>query len=142
MAGAGVLGYLKGSGADATFVSLAERLPPAARQIDELRCAVAIGQTGYFPDAEKILAWREEKFAVISFASPPEAHGARLHRVGDTLYVTALGHALGRVEHDRVEPVADDPAWRARAARSWRSRLSAFFSSSAPTGGSPRLRPR
>jgi signal transduction histidine kinase len=112
LAGAGVLGYLRGSGADARFVSLAEHLPPAARNIDELRSAVAVGQTVYFSDAEKILCWRDGEFTVLPYVSPSEGHGARLHRVGDAVYVTALEHGLGRILNDRVEPVADAPVLR------------------------------
>ena len=111
-AGGGVIGYFQGHGLAAKFVSLADQLPPAARAIDELRCAVAVGQSVYFSDAEKILRWRAGQFSVIPYASPPEAHGARLHRVGDTLYVTALTHGLGRVVQDTVERVADAPVLR------------------------------
>lgn len=113
MAGAGVIGYLRdGPGAEAKFVSLAGQLPSAARNIDELRCAVAVGSAVYFSDAEKILVWRDGRFAAIPYASPPEAHGARLHRVGETLYVTALTRGLGRLVNESVERVADDPVLR------------------------------
>jgi hypothetical protein len=108
-AGGGVIGYLKGDGADAKFISLAPQLPPSARNIDDLRYAAALGPAVYFSDSEKILAWHGGRFTEIPFASPPEGHGARLHRVGDRLYVTALTHGLGRITGDDVETVSGDP---------------------------------
>ncbi len=112
MSGGGVLGYLQGQGAGAQFASLAANLPPHAQAIGDLRYAAALGQSVYFSDAEKILVWRDQRFTVIPFASPAEAHGARLHRVDDTIYVTALTHGLGRIVNDRVERVSDDAVLR------------------------------
>ena len=111
-AGGQVLGFLRGHGLTTGFTSLVERLPPEARELAELRSAVALGPVVYFSDAEKILRWDGTHFTIIPYASPPEAHGARLHRVGPAVYVTALGHPLGRVVGDRVEPVADHPLFR------------------------------
>jgi signal transduction histidine kinase len=112
LAGAGVIGFLRGAGAEARFVSLAGHLPPEARNIDELLCAVALGRAVYFSDAEKILIWRDDHFTVIPYPSPPEAHGSRLHRVGNTIHVTALGRGLGRIAGATVEMVSDDSWWR------------------------------
>lgn len=112
LAGAGVLGFMRGSGKEAGFVSLQEELPPGARNIDEMRCAVAIGRTVYFSDDEKILIWREGRFTVIPYPTVPRAQGTRLHRVGDTVYATALDRPLVRVVRGMVETVADDPVLR------------------------------
>lgn len=112
VAGAGVVGFLRGSGPDAVFVSLADRLPPSQLGCDELSDVIAVGETVYFADEEKILIWREGRFTAISYPAPPRSRGARLHRVGADVYVTALGRGLGRVEGDRVEAVVDDPVFR------------------------------
>ncbi len=112
VAGGQVLGFLRGHGLTTGFTSLVERLPADARNLAELRSAVALGSVVYFSDAEKILRWDGARFAVIPYASPPEAHGARLHRVGPAVYVTALGHPLGRLAGEQVELVADDPLFR------------------------------
>ncbi len=112
VAGAGVVGFLRGSGPDAVFVSLADRLPPSQLGCDELHDALAVGETVYFADEEKILIWREGRFTAIPYPTPPRSRGARLHRGGDTVYVTGLGHGLGRVAGDHIEPVADDPVFR------------------------------
>jgi hypothetical protein len=112
LAGASVLGFLRGRGMDAEFVSLADQLPPEARNIDELRCAVAVGRTVYFSDERKILVWRDGRFTVVPYPSPPGSQGARLHRVGDTLYVSAPGRGLARLANDAPEVVSDDPVLR------------------------------
>jgi hypothetical protein len=112
MAGAGALGYLRGRGPTATYVSLVGELPAAARNVDEMSGALAIGRTVYFSDDEKILVWRDGRLTVIPWASPAHGHGARLHRVGSTPFVTALGRGLGRVAHDTIEMVANDPVLR------------------------------
>lgn len=112
MAGAGVLGYLRGTGKAAGFVSLADQLPPSARNIDELHCAVALGAAVYFSDEEKILIWRDGKFTVLPFPTGESADAARLHRVGDTLYVTAPARGLCRVVNDAVETVSTAAAVR------------------------------
>ncbi len=105
--GAGVIGYLRGSGEAGVFVSLADRLPPTASGCDNLFDMLALGSTVYFADEEKILIWRDQRFTVIPCATPPHSRGARLHRVGGTVYVTALGHPLYRIEHDKLIFVAD-----------------------------------
>ena len=112
LAGAGVIGHLRGTGGEARFVSLAEKLPATARTIDELRGAAALGDRVYFSDAEKILVWQAGAFAVIPYDSSPDVHGARLHRVGDAVYVTAQGRGLARLRDATVEVVADDPVFR------------------------------
>ena len=112
LAGASVLGYLRGTGGEAAYVSLVEQLPTGARAVDDLRYAVAVGHMVCFSDEEKILVWRDGRFTVVPYPTPAHSHGARLHRVGDTLYVTALARPLGRLAGDRVEAVADDPVLR------------------------------
>ncbi|MEY2881606.1 MAG: hypothetical protein RLZZ15_3986, partial [Verrucomicrobiota bacterium] len=112
LAGASVLGFLRGAGETAAFVSLADHLPPAHRNIDELFHAAALGRAVFFSDEEKILIWRDDSFAVVPFATPPHSHGPRFHRVGDTLYVTALGYGLGRLARDAVDLVSADPLVR------------------------------
>ncbi len=114
LAGAGVMGFLRGVGADAKFVSLADRLPEGASNIDELHGAVALGSAVYFSDAEKLLRWRDGRFTVFPYPSGADGPGARLHRVGDTLYVTAPGRPLVRFRGDALEPVADAPVFRER----------------------------
>ncbi len=112
MAGAGVLGFLRGAGKTAEFVSLAGELPPQARNVDEFQCAVAVGQTVYFSDEEKIAIWRDGRFTVIPYPAAPHSHGPRLHRVGAIVYVTALGRGLARLTDRAVVPVADAPVLR------------------------------
>jgi hypothetical protein len=111
-AGAGVIGFLRGRGPEAVFVSLADRLPPSELGADELHDVLALGDAVYFADEEKILVWRAGRFTMIPFRTRPRSHGARLHGVGDTVYVTALDRGLGRLVQDRIEPVADDPVFR------------------------------
>lgn len=110
--GAGVIGWVRGAGPAAEFVSLADQLPPTALGCDEIFDVLAAGDAVYFADEEKILVWRDGRFTVIPCATPPGSHGARLHRVGDTVYVTAPGRALERLVADRLERVADDPVFR------------------------------
>jgi hypothetical protein len=110
--GAGVIGWLRGAGADAEFVSLADRLPPTALGHDEIFDVLAVGATVYFADEEKILAWRDGRFTVIPYPSPPRSRGARLHRVGDAVYVTALDRPLCRLVGNRLEVVAEDHVLR------------------------------
>ncbi len=112
MGGAGVIGYLRGAGETAEHVSLADRLPPSALGYDDIYDVLAVGNTVYFADEEKILIWRNNAFTVVPCATPPQSRGARLHRVRDTVYVTALEHPLYRLVQDRLELVADDPIFR------------------------------
>lgn len=55
--GAGVIGFLRGAGAAARFVSLADRLPPTDLGADEIHDVLAVGPAVYFADEEKILRW-------------------------------------------------------------------------------------
>ncbi len=114
VAGAGAIGWVRGTGAEAKFVSLAPKLPPAAANIDEMRAAVACGRTVWFASDDHLLRWRDGAFTAIPYPTPPGSHGARLHRVGEEVYVTALGHPLGRLREGdaTVETVADDPVVR------------------------------
>ncbi len=114
VAGAGAIGFVRGAGRTAEFASLADRLPPGADNIDELRDAVAVGQTVYFSDDEKLLVWENGKFTAIPYPTPPGSHGTRLHRVGDTVYATALGRPLVRFtgRAAAIQTVADDPVLR------------------------------
>ncbi len=110
--GPGVIGYLRGSGDACQFVSLADRLPPSELGCDEINDALAVGETVYFADHEKILRWRDGSFRAIPCRSPLSPRGVRLHRVGETVYLTAPGRPLCRVVDDRLEEVADDPLLR------------------------------
>ncbi len=110
--GASLIGFLRGSGPGVKFVSLEDRLPPTELGCDELFDVLAVGNTVYFADEEKILRWRDEKFTVIPCRTPPRSQGARLHRIGDVVYVTALDHPLYRLTDDRLVVVVDDPAFR------------------------------
>ncbi|MBC7367782.1 MAG: hypothetical protein H7343_13390, partial [Undibacterium sp.] len=112
LGGAGVIGYVSGAGESKVYVSLADRLPPSARNYDDIYDVLAVGNTVYFSDEEKILIWRDDRFTVVPCPSPQSARGARLHRVGDAVYVTALDRTLCRLVNDRLEPVADDPVLR------------------------------
>ena len=112
LGGAGVIGYVSGAGESKVYVSLADRLPPSARNYDDIYDVLAVGHTVYFADEEKILIWRDDHFTVVPCPSPPSAQGARLHRVGDAVYVTAPDRALCRLVDDRLELVADDPVLR------------------------------
>ncbi|HWA88010.1 MAG TPA: hypothetical protein VG710_17410, partial [Opitutus sp.] len=110
--GPSLIGYLRGSGPAAEFVSLAGRLPPAGRNIDEIRHVAAVGNAVCFSDEEKLFVWRGDHFVIVPCPAPAGSHGARLHAVGNTLYVTRPGHPLCRLAGDRLEPVADDPVLR------------------------------
>ena len=112
MGGASVIGYFRGAGDAAEFVSLADRLPPTELGCDEIFDVLAVGNTVYFADEEKILIWRDQRFTVIPCRTRAYSRGARLHRVGDAVFVTALDRALCRLAHDRLETVADDPVFR------------------------------
>ncbi|MBI4625381.1 MAG: histidine kinase [Verrucomicrobia bacterium] len=112
MGGASVLGYLRAGGESKEYVSLADRLPPTESGFDDIFDVLAVGNTVYFADEEKILIWRDRRFVVVPYPTPPHSRGARLHRVGDTVYVTALDRPLCRLAHDQLEVVADDPVLR------------------------------
>lgn len=108
VAGAGVIGFVRTAGLDWEFVSLAPQLPPGAENIDEMRSAVAVGDAVYFADDEKILEWRHGVFRVFPFPTPPGSQGARLHRAGNRLYVSALGRGLFSWTEAGPELVCDD----------------------------------
>ena len=110
--GAGVIGFFRTAGVDREFVSLADRLPPSATGCDDLFDVLAAGDSVYFADEEKILVWRHGTFAVIPCATPPHSRGARLHRVGEEVYVSAPDRALSRIVGDRLEVAVDDPVVR------------------------------
>lgn len=106
--GAGVLGWIRPTGDRREFVSLADQLPPADRDFEDVFDVLAVGDTVYFATAKKILIWRAGRFAAVPGFTPAPARGARLHRVGDAVYVTALDHPLCRLVDARLEVVADD----------------------------------
>src|SRR5262249_39171868 len=101
-----------GAGKTAEFVSLADQLPAGSRNIDEIQTVAAAGDAVCFADEEKILVWRNRRFTAIAWPTPAYSHGARFHRIGDTLLVTALGHPLCRLTGDQLEVVADAPQLR------------------------------
>ncbi len=106
--GASVLGYLLPAGANHDYVSLIDQLAPADRNFDDIYDVLAVGNAVYFATEEKILIWRDRHFTVVPCPTPPHSRGARLHRVGEAVYVTSLDHPLCRLTHDRLEVVADD----------------------------------
>ena len=55
MGGAGVIGFFRGVGDAAEYVSLADQLPPTALGCDDIYDVLAVGNTVYFADEEKIL---------------------------------------------------------------------------------------
>ncbi len=112
LGGASVIGWIRSAGESKEFVSLADRLPPAERNFENIYDVLAVGNTVCFSTEEKIFVWRGGNFTVVHCPTPPHSHGARLHRVGDTVYVTALDHGLCRLVNDRLEAVADDPVLR------------------------------
>ena len=112
LGGPGVMGFLRGTGFEAEFVSLRDQLPVAQRNVDELRYVVALGNAVCFSDGDRILIWRDGRFRVVPYPTLKHSHGARLHRVGETVYVTALERPLCRLIGDGLEVVADDPVLR------------------------------
>jgi signal transduction histidine kinase len=108
-AGAGLIGFLRGSGPAAELVSLADRLPPTALGCDDLHDVAALGDTVWFADEEKILRWRGGQFHVLPLRSPPRSRGPRLHVVGDTVYAATFGLPLRRIVGDQLEVVSADP---------------------------------
>lgn len=110
--GAGVIGWLRGTGAAAEFVSLADRLPPSELGYDEIHDVLAVGRTVYFVDAEKILRWQDETFTAIPCRAAPHSRTTHLHGVGGVAYVTSPGRPLCRIAGGRLESVADDPVLR------------------------------
>jgi hypothetical protein len=113
--GAGVIGWIRRKGLDPEFVSLAGQLPPAERDFEDIYDVLAAGDAVYFATEKRILIWRDGHFAVVPCATPPHSRGARLHRVGHAVYVTAPGQPLCRLADDRLEVVADDPRLRENA---------------------------
>jgi hypothetical protein len=65
MGGAGIMGYFRGAGASARHISLVARLPPTALGADEIHDVLAVGNTVYFADEEKILIWHSDRFVVV-----------------------------------------------------------------------------
>ncbi|QYM78697.1 histidine kinase [Horticoccus luteus] len=110
--GAGVIGWLRGTGAGAEFVSLADRLPATELGYDEIHDVLAVGRAVYFADAEKILRWQDATFTVIPCRAAPYARTTHLHGVAGVAYVTSPGRPLCRIAGDRLELVADDPVLR------------------------------
>lgn len=110
--GAGVIGYLRGAGAAAKFVSLADRLPPSELGADEIHDVLAVGAAVYFADEEKILRWQDGAFVAMPCRAPARSRATRLHEVRGVAYVTSPGRPLCRLAGDRLEPVADDPVLR------------------------------
>jgi hypothetical protein len=109
--GAGGIGFFRAAGLEHEFVSLADRLPPSATGCDEISAVLADGDTVYFADAEKILAWRDGRFALTPLGAPARATAARLHLAAGIVYVTGVGRPLARLDHGELIPVADDAAW-------------------------------
>ncbi len=107
LGGANVLGHLRNTGAGTEYVSLIGLLPPAEREVDEIHHVAAIGNTVYFSDENKLRVWRDGRFTIIASPTPLHSRGARLHPIGDTLYLTALDRPLRRLVDDKLEVVAD-----------------------------------
>jgi hypothetical protein len=84
-------------------------LPESGRDIATIRHVATSGHVVCFSDEQKLIVWRDDRFHVIACPSPPRSHGARLHAVGSTLYVTVLGRPLMRLEGERLVDVADGP---------------------------------
>lgn len=113
--GVGLIGYLRGAGDACEFVSLADRLPPSELGCERIDDVLAAGDAVYFADTEKILEWRAGAFRLIPCRSPPQSHGPRLHRVGESVFVSVPGQPLYRLVDDRLEEVADDAVLRENA---------------------------
>ncbi len=109
--GAGMLGWLRTTGGRKEYVSLIEKLPEAARDFDDIYDVLAVGDSVYFATANELLIWRSGNFAVIACPTPPNSHGARLHRIGDEVYITALDRPLRRLVRDQLVLVADNPVF-------------------------------
>jgi signal transduction histidine kinase len=110
--GAGVIGWIRSSGGEKEFVSLASHLPSDDPDFEDIYDVLAVSEDVYFSTENHILIWRDERMIVVPFATPLHSRGARFHRVGDEVYVSALDHPLGRMTGDRVEVVMDDPVLR------------------------------
>jgi len=110
--GAGIIGWIRVNGFDREFVSLVEQLPAADRDFEDIYDVLAAGDTVYFTTEQKILIWRQGRFSSIACPTPLHSRGARLHRIQDEVYVTALGHPLYRLENDQLDVVADAPELR------------------------------
>jgi len=110
--GAGVIGWIRVRGLDREFVSLVDALPEADRNFEDIYDVLAVGEAVYFSTEQKILIWREGRFTSVACPTPVYSQGARLHRIQDEVYVTALGHPLCRLVNDRLEVVAEAPLLR------------------------------
>ena len=112
LGGAGVIGWIRSVGDSKEFVSLADQLPPAERNFEDIFDVLALGSSVFFATEEKILIWRAGHFTIVPCHTPPHSRGARLHRVDDKVYVTALERGLCRLVNDQLEVVADDAVLR------------------------------
>lgn len=110
--GAGVIGWIRVADGDRRFVSLAGELPEADRDFEDIYDVLAVGDAVYFTAHQKILIWSKGRFRSVACPTPAHSRGARLHRVDDRVYVTALGRPLCQLKNGRLEEVADDPALR------------------------------
>lgn len=93
------------------YESLIDRLPEAERAIGQVAQIVTHGGIVFIVTAKHVLLWRDERFTLLPCA------GARLHAVGDRLYVTAPKQPLRRIEAGRFIVVADDALFRERDIR-------------------------
>ena len=107
--GAGVMGWIRPSGQDREFVSLASELPFSSPDFEDIYDVFANGDVVYFSTENHILIWRDDRLSVVPFPTPLHSRGARFHLVGDEVYVSARDRALGRLVGDQVETVIDDP---------------------------------
>ena len=113
--GAGMLGFMRATGTTPEYVSLADQLPPALRENLDLHDVLAVGETVYFAGEENILRWRDGRFTIIPCPTPPRTRGARLHRVGDTVYAAVPGRGLCLLVDDRLQDISTDPVLRENA---------------------------
>jgi signal transduction histidine kinase len=107
--GAGVIGWIRSSGGEKEFVSLTAHLPSGDPDFEDIYDVLAVSEDVYFSTENHILIWRDGRMRVVPFSTPLHSRGARFHRVGNEVYVSALDHPLGRMAEDRVEMVTDDP---------------------------------
>ncbi len=112
LGGGGVLGCFRTVGGRTQYMSLIDELPPAERRFSEIFQVLALGDTVYFANEDRIFRLRDRRFTVIPFPAPANARGVRLHAVDKAIYLTAAGHPLTRLADERIELVADDPLFR------------------------------